>query len=310
MLTHLRECEYEYEISVIVLAYNHATSISRALQSIINQESNLPIQVVISDDASRDNTVEYIEALLPDLEAKFDVCFTSHGTNIGGSANYIYSRQQCKGRFIAYLEGDDWWIDTKHLERSHKCITTVHGSSVICNGYRKAYPFGNLATEIFLVDSETVIQQPTPSPYFPHMGASIWINQSLSDVKEYVFDPYDDNVHFALLKAQGTFVFLPFISLEYVQTGAGEWTKNTAVQKCDRLLRSTERERQMYRDGYVTDLLPMSDNLTQCLYWLYEAGEKSGFLKYARLYLKHSLIEKRLNVRMILVLFIKTVILK
>jgi glycosyltransferase involved in cell wall biosynthesis len=306
MVSQLRDCEYEYELSVIILAYNHGASISRALQSVIDQETNLPIQVVISDDSSQDNTVEQIEALLPVLQAKFDVCFTCHRSNIGGSANYLYSWQQCKGKFIAYLEGDDRWGDSNHLARSYTSITTIPGSSAVCNGYRKVFPDGDRTFETFSVESEMVIQHPTPSPYFPHMGASVWINQSISDFKEYVFDPYDDNVHFALLRAKGSFVYLPSVSLDYFQTGTGEWTKNSALQKCDRLLRSTERERQMYRDGYVNDLLPMSDNLTQCLYWLYEARDKGGFLRYAQKYVKYSLIERRFNLRMLFVLLIKT----
>lgn len=302
----LRQGEYEYELAIVVLTYNHAPSISRALQSIIDQDFTLPIQVVISDDASSDVTVEQIQALLPVLEAKFDVCFTCHAINVGSSSNFVYSMQQCRGRYIAYLEGDDWWVDTRHLTRSYQRITTVLGTSVVSNGYRKAYLMGDRSNENFCVESETVIHHPTPSPYFPHLGASVWVSQSVSHLKEYVLDRYDDNVHFALLKAKGSFVFLPFISLEYVQTGTGEWTKNSALQKCERLLRSTERERQMYRDGYVNDLLPMSGNLTQCLYWLHEAREKSGFLTYAWKYVKYSCLERRLNVRMLLALLIKT----
>ncbi len=308
MLSVVHEIDYEYNLSIVVLTYNHSSSISRALQSVVEQDFDLPVQIVISDDASQDDTGEHIQALMPTLKAKFNVCLTVHGKNIGPSSNFLYSTQQCKGKFIAYLEGDDWWIDTKHLTRSYARINAGSGIAVVCNGYRKAYLARDRPTEVFSVESEAVVQYPKQSPYFPHLGASVWINHSVAHVKEYVLDRYDDNVHFALLKAKGTFVFLPFVSLEYVQSGTGEWTKNTALQKCDRLLSSTERERQMYRDGYVNDLLPMTDNLTQCLYWLYEAREKAAFVKYAQLYIKYSLVERRLSLRMLLSLFIKTLL--
>ena len=103
-------------VSVLLVCYNQQALIGRALQGATMQQTDFPFEVVVGDDHSTDGTREVCEAqaqlhpnrirLLPD-----------EGRNIGLSHNMLRTLQVCRGQFIAYLEGDDYWTDPNKLQR-------------------------------------------------------------------------------------------------------------------------------------------------------------------------------------------------
>ena len=46
----------EIKVSVCMITYNHEGFISQALESILNQKTTFPFEIVIGNDGSKDNT--------------------------------------------------------------------------------------------------------------------------------------------------------------------------------------------------------------------------------------------------------------
>jgi len=93
--------------SVIVLTYNQEKLVEECLESIYNQ-SYPHIELIVSDDASRDHTVEVIERWLAKKGDRFvNASLIKSQRNTGISANHTRGVKQAKGEFLKYIGGDD-----------------------------------------------------------------------------------------------------------------------------------------------------------------------------------------------------------
>jgi alpha-1,3-rhamnosyltransferase len=94
-------------VSIVVITYNSADYVLYTLDSIRNQTySN--IEIVISDDASRDNTVEIVEQWkLENSSEQLRVTVVTVEKNTGISTNLQRGIDQCKGEWVKLIAGDD-----------------------------------------------------------------------------------------------------------------------------------------------------------------------------------------------------------
>ena len=119
------------KVSIIITAYNHAAYIKKALESILFQEFDGLIELVVADDCSTDNTANLIRDCLRDFRGDVKMLENTH--NMGISKNYKRAFEACSGDYIFILEGDDYWTDPKRIEKhvefleSHReCVMTMN----------------------------------------------------------------------------------------------------------------------------------------------------------------------------------------
>ena len=101
-------------VSVAVITYNMERYLRPLLDSILKQKVNFEYEIVIDDDCSPDNSRKIIK----EYQEKYpDIIKTSfRNKNVGGSRNMYDVMQQCSGKYIAILEGDDFWEDEEKLQ--------------------------------------------------------------------------------------------------------------------------------------------------------------------------------------------------
>jgi glycosyltransferase involved in cell wall biosynthesis len=121
-------------VSVAVLTYNHRKYIEEALNSIIQQQTSFPFEVVIGDDHSSDWTAEIVRRICQSDPVKLR-CI-SRGRNIGAFENMLDVQRRCRGKYVAWLEGDDFWTDPKKLEKQVAFLDR-HQGCVLCFGVAK-----------------------------------------------------------------------------------------------------------------------------------------------------------------------------
>lgn len=103
------------KVSVLMLAYNHAPYIAHAISSVLVQQADFQFELIIGDDASTDGTREI--ALRAQQEAPELVRVLFSPRNVGMHANHARLLDAARGEFIAYCEGDDFWLDQKKLQK-------------------------------------------------------------------------------------------------------------------------------------------------------------------------------------------------
>lgn len=107
--------ENNVKVSIVMLTYNHEKYISQAIESIFMQKTSFAYEIVVGDDCSTDATAE----ILSKYEKKYPEVFRLilREKNIGATKNVYDVCMKCKGEYIAFLEGDDYWTDPDKLEK-------------------------------------------------------------------------------------------------------------------------------------------------------------------------------------------------
>lgn len=104
------------KVSIVVPCYNAGKTIERCIRSIADQHYR-PIEIVIIDDGSKDNSVEVIEQIAPDVLARGVPIKLYKKSNGGPSSARNYGIAKSEGRFIAFLDADDYWLPDKLLRQ-------------------------------------------------------------------------------------------------------------------------------------------------------------------------------------------------
>ena len=104
------------KISVLVAVYNAADYLSVCLDSLVNQ-THRDIQVICVDDASTDKTADIIreyEKKYPNIIKPIYQTENQYSKRDGTIGRVVTAA--CKGKYMAWCEGDDYWIDENKLQ--------------------------------------------------------------------------------------------------------------------------------------------------------------------------------------------------
>ncbi len=105
------------KINVILITYNQESYMPQTLGSILMQNSEHEVEVVVADDASSDNTLATIKEIASKNETPITFKFLPQTQNLGYVQNYKRAFAACDGDFVAIMEGDDYWTTNDHLDR-------------------------------------------------------------------------------------------------------------------------------------------------------------------------------------------------
>ena len=103
------------KLTVICITYNHEKYIEEAIDSMLMQETNFPFEIIIGEDCSPDST----KNILIKYTEKYPLIIKSilRDENVGAFKNEEECILLANGEYIAFLEGDDFWIDKLKLQK-------------------------------------------------------------------------------------------------------------------------------------------------------------------------------------------------
>lgn len=94
-------------ISIIMPAHNAEANIRTAIDSVLAQ-SLTDFELLILDDCSTDQTVAIVQTYTDSR-----ICLYVLEANLGAAGTRNYGIRQAKGRYIAFLDSDDFWKPEK-----------------------------------------------------------------------------------------------------------------------------------------------------------------------------------------------------
>jgi glycosyltransferase involved in cell wall biosynthesis len=116
-------------VSVCLITYNHVAYIKQAIEGVLMQQVNVPLELIIADDYSTDGTreilVEY-QTKHPDM-----ITLILQPKNVGAFQNWMDLLKAPQSKYIAYFEGDDYWTDSLKLQKQIDFLES-HPDYVLC----------------------------------------------------------------------------------------------------------------------------------------------------------------------------------
>lgn len=103
------------KLNVILITYKQEDYIRQTIESILMQKTNFEFNIVVADDCSPDSTLEIIREYAQDTLINFE--FLPNSENLGYVKNYKRAFTACKAKYIAIIEGDDYWTSPLHLQK-------------------------------------------------------------------------------------------------------------------------------------------------------------------------------------------------
>ncbi len=110
-------------LSVCLITYQDANYIEKCLDSVLGQKTDFNFKVIIGEDASSDGTREiclnyakkYPERIQLLLGKRENVIYIEGRPT--GRYNFVKTLEQAKSKYVALIEGDDYWTDPLKLQK-------------------------------------------------------------------------------------------------------------------------------------------------------------------------------------------------
>lgn len=230
-------------VSISVITFNHEKYIKKALDSFLMQKTEFPFEILIHDDASTDKTQDIIK----EYEEKYPeiiraICQEKNQYSQGFhnvSAYFNYPRAE--GKYIAFCEGDDYWIDplklqkqVSYMEAHPDCSLTIHGADLITESeeyIKDSRPFSTSK----IVTMEEVVDA---RELFPS-ASMVFRSEDGKNLPEFYYNaPVGDIPLHLFLATRGYVYYFDEKMSIYRLGGAGSWT--TAIKAKENL----EKKRQ------------------------------------------------------------------
>lgn len=135
-------------VSIVIPTYNRKKVISRAIDSCLNQTFK-NIEIIICDDRSTDGTVEYLKSKYAQID-NIIYCVTPAGKK-GANAARNEGAKKAKGKFIAFLDSDDYLLSDsieiriKAIENTQYGLVYGNVCSQINNGVRRVSKYEDIS---------------------------------------------------------------------------------------------------------------------------------------------------------------------
>ena len=130
-------------ISVVIPAYNCARVIGRAIDSALKQK--VALEILVLDDGSSDD----LEAVMAGYQGNEAVRFAKNEKNLGAAATRNRGVTLARGKYVAFLDADDYWTEDK-LSRQHALMEQT-GYVLCCTARELMTPEGELTGKVIPV---------------------------------------------------------------------------------------------------------------------------------------------------------------
>ena len=102
-------------VCVDMIVFNQEKYVAQAIESILMQQTNFKFVLVIGEDCSTDATRSIVSKYQRDYPDK--IILKLPNENLGMLYNETTNIALCKGKYIAWCEGDDYWTDPLKLQK-------------------------------------------------------------------------------------------------------------------------------------------------------------------------------------------------
>lgn len=282
-------------VSVALITYKQEGYIDECIQSALAQKVDFPMEIVVGDDCSPDSTGAILEGYAqkyPDI-----VKYKRREKNLGMHRNWEQTIRDCNGKYIALLEGDDYWIDEQKLAKQVKLMEANPDAAMIFTNAEVLNQTSMVADDTYVMPSfdsrsefsfeELLKSNPAPT-------CTVLFRNGLFDKfpEEYYKSPYADWMLNLLNAQHGRILYLKDVTSVYRYHPGGVFGQSNEILRIQRMYTCYELIGSIFSEDKKASLLVEGFKKETNLRLEKEYRKQGLFSKYLVKYLKNRLQKK------------------
>jgi len=227
------------------------------------QKTAFPVEILIHDDASTDRTADIVkeyEARYPKL---FRCFYQPENTYTKPNKHElrIPFRNSCRGKYIAFCEGDDYWTDPLKLQQQVDFLEANEDYAGCSHNTRMIYEDGSkedaLIVTSVIKDSYT-IDDITKGQIYLHTSSMVYRNVFKSNFpKKYLTDYFGDWFLLMAYADVGPIKYIDSVMSVYRVVNNGIWSKLSAIEQIEQNLNALIVFNKVFEYKYEENFLSL-----------------------------------------------------
>ncbi|WP_158860502.1 glycosyltransferase [Lunatibacter salilacus] len=290
------------KVSVCMITYNHAKYINKAIQGVLKQKVNFPMELIIADDCSTDETLEIVQDEISKNTTGVKIELIKNERNVGVNRNFINALYACDGNYIAICEGDDYWGDNSKiqiqydfLESNPSFVMSFHVAETKFTDGRKGYQIPNVTTKKNLSFSDLL------SGYYTIPNLTTFLRNTIKGKLPDQFYQITncDTFLFLLLTQHGDAYFHSNIEkATHLLHEGGIWGMKNEYEKSMKSYRTYSKIYEYFKDQRL--IVTKSNFANSIIISALKKGEYGIALKYYLKNIYHSFVSREARIGFIL----------
>jgi glycosyltransferase involved in cell wall biosynthesis len=228
------------KVSILMITYNHERFIAQALESVLAQRTDFPYEVVVGEDCSTDHTLGV--ALECQHRHPDRIRVLAREKNLGMLRNLVATYQACRGKYIAFLEGDDYWTDPAKMQMQVDFLES-HSEFSICfhNALEVEDESGEaLGASCRHIRETSTVEDLAYALYIPTCSALIR-KAAIRTFPDWFFEmPMGDWPILLLAAQRGKIRFMDKVMAHHRCHAGGVWQGSGKMRNAENLLRAVQ----------------------------------------------------------------------
>jgi glycosyltransferase involved in cell wall biosynthesis len=244
------------QVTVSVTTYNHEKFIVQALNSILKQRVDFSYEIIIGDDCSTDSTSQIVDDIQRAHPELIRVIRPAKNLGDNGKPMFVETLKAARGKYIAMLDGDDYWIGENKLstqvalmEHDPACVMTYHNVVRVFDDGSEPAPYNDPQHPPILTTEKLLEQNWVP-------GCSPMIRAELiSHLPPWFYiAPWGDWPLYLLATEAGTVRYINEVLGAYRIHPAGAWSSLSEEAQAAQLLLFFEMLHPYFAERYADKL--------------------------------------------------------
>ena len=265
----------DLKVSVVMITYNQVKYVAQAIESVLMQKVNFPYELIIGEDDSNDGTREivldyqkrYPEIIRPLLREK-EVSERERACGLGGKTNFVDALQACRGKYIALLDGDDYWTSPHKLQRQVEFLTHHPDFAISFHNARRFYEDGSKPPQNQCPPNQKEVStiEDLLTVNFVHAGSCMFPRGLFRELPDWFLTAKFGDWPLHVFNAQhGKIGYIDEVMAAYRIHAEGMWSAKDNKQRTLELIEFYERINEYLEFRYNRII---ADKLFMCWYWL------------------------------------------
>jgi glycosyltransferase involved in cell wall biosynthesis len=260
------------KVSVVILTYNQKAFIGKAIESALAQETDFDFEILVGDDCSTDGAQEVITSYQNAYPSKVKAVLHSKNLGQNGLFNTIETLKLAQGRYIAPMDGDDYWTNTHKLQKQVDFMESHPDFSACFHNSLVTYEDGSASHELNTPGQKTVVTIEDligeDEIWFMATSAVMFKNGLMYYPEWFLQSTSGDIPRYVILAKQGPIGYVPGVMSVYRKNRGGASFKDH------------------YRDArFLHNRIQMYNGINKELDYQYDKALKRNISRYYRMML-------------------------